>query len=143
MLPVGDGWPRRKLGGVTAGDGVTAAQLTSKRLVLEPLRVEHVDGLAPVLNDPALHGFIGGVPMAASQLRARFGHQVRGRSPDGRERWLNWAVRELTAVKAVGTVQATVTGHQPHHASMAVARSIGLGPTEVIVDGGRRWELSA
>lgn len=167
-------------------DGVTAAWLKSERLVLDPLRVEHVDDLAPVLNDPALHDFIRGVPMDVTQLRARFERQVRGRSPDGHECWLNWTVRERTARTAVGTVQATVTGHQPtasaelawvighahqgrgfaqeavgvmvswlrergvrrlrahihpgHPASMAVARSIGLAPTDVIVGGERRWE---
>jgi len=173
---------------VKGADGVTAAWLKSERLVLDPLRVEHADDLAPVLNDSALHDFIGGVPMDVAQLRARFERQVRGRSPDGHKRWLNWTVRELAAGKAVGTVQATVTGHPPtasaelawvigrahqgrgfaqeavglmvswlrergirrlgahihprHHASMAVARSISLAPTDVIVDGERRWELS-
>ncbi len=84
------------------------ARLESDRLVLEPLRVEHAEELAPVLDDPALHEFIGGRPASAARLRARFARQVAGRSPDGRERWLNWVVRLRASGAAVGTVQATV-----------------------------------
>ena len=37
-------------------------RLESERLVLEPLRVEHAEELAPLLDDPRLHEFIGGDP---------------------------------------------------------------------------------
>jgi RimJ/RimL family protein N-acetyltransferase len=83
--------------------------LESARLVLEPLRVQHADELAPVLHDPALHEFTGGMPATLPELRARFERQAHGRSPDGRDRWLNWVVRERATGHAVGTVQATVT----------------------------------
>ncbi len=87
-------------------------RLESDRLVLEPLRVEHADELVPVLNDPALHEFIDGRPAGAEELRARFGRQVRGHSPDGSERWLNWVVRLRATGAPVGTVQATVSFQQ-------------------------------
>jgi RimJ/RimL family protein N-acetyltransferase len=89
---------------------LTASRLESARLVLEPLRPEHADELAPVLDDIALHAFIGGEPDSAEQLRARFERQAGGRSPDGRDAWLNWTVRARPSGKAVGTMQATVTG---------------------------------
>ncbi|MGH2851405.1 MAG: GNAT family N-acetyltransferase [Solirubrobacteraceae bacterium] len=154
--------------------------------VTDPLRPEHADELAPVLDDASLHRYIGGEPAGIEELRARVERQVRGGSLDGRERWLNWTVRERLTGRAVGTVQATVSGsernlvaalawvigstHQgqgfakeatgvmaswlrergagclrahihPHHdASMAVARHIGLQPTNVMVDGELRWE---
>jgi enoyl-CoA hydratase/carnithine racemase/RimJ/RimL family protein N-acetyltransferase len=162
------------------------ARLESDRLVLEPLRVEHADELAPVLDDPALHEFIGGRPATRDELRRRFARQVKGRSPDGRDEWLNWTVRVRATGRAIGLAQATVTTdaagqtadlawmiaaayqgqglakeatglvaawlrergvdrfgahiHPEHHASMAVARSIGLTPNETLKDGEIRWQ---
>jgi len=87
---------------------LSARELESERLLLEPLRADHADELAPVLGDVALHRFIGGTPPGAAELRERFARQARGHSPDGRERWLNWVVRDRATGLAVGTVQATV-----------------------------------
>jgi RimJ/RimL family protein N-acetyltransferase len=163
------------------------ARLESDRLVLEPLRVEHADELAPVLDDPALHEFTGGQPATPGELRRRFERQVKGRSPDGHDEWLNWIVRVRATGQAAGIAQATVTTvdaggrtsadlawvigtpyqgqglakeatglvaawlrergvdrlgahiHPEHHASMAVARSIGLVPTDVLADGEITW----
>ncbi len=165
---------------------ITAIRLELIRLVLEPLQTEHADELAPVLDDASLHRFIGREPLSVDELRARFDRQTRGWSPDGRERWLNWMVRQGATDRAIGTVQATVTRREPatvaelawvigssfqrqgfakeavqlvaawlreqgvgclrahihprHDASMAVARSIGLRPTGVMVDGEIRWD---
>lgn len=169
-----------------SADCLTACRLESERLALEPLRPQHAEELAPVLDDIALHHFVGGRPESARTLRARFERQVIGRSPDGRERWLNWTVRVRSTGEAVGTMQATVGGaerqtiaelawvvgvshqrqgiakesaalvaswlrthgvsvlrahiHPAHHASMGVARSIGLLATDVITHGEVRWE---
>ena len=169
-----------------AVDRLESDRLESDRLVLEPLRVEHADELAPLLDDPALHEFIGGRPATPDELRRRFERQVKGRSPDGRDHWLNWTVRERATGRAVGIAQATVrtdaaghsadlawviatpyqgqglakeaTGlvaawlrergadrlgahiHPDHRASMAVARSIGLAPTDALIDGEIRWQ---
>ncbi|MGH2858590.1 MAG: GNAT family N-acetyltransferase [Solirubrobacteraceae bacterium] len=160
--------------------------LESERLVLEPLRTEHADELAPVLGDAALYRYIGGRPPDAAEVHARVARQLAGRAPDGHERWLNWTVRERRRGRVVGTVQATVTRehgcqiaelawvigvahqrqgfaseaaglvavwlrsldvrllrahiHPDHDASNAVARAIGLTPTDVIKDGERCWE---
>ena len=89
-----------------------ATRLETDRITLEPLRVEHADELAPVLDDPALHEFIGGRPASAARLRARFTRQVAGRSPDGRDLWLNWVIRLQATGAAVGTVQATVRSRE-------------------------------
>jgi RimJ/RimL family protein N-acetyltransferase len=101
----------------TAAGRVTAERLESVRLVLEPLRPEHADELARVLDDVSLHRFTGGSPLAPEELRTRFDLQARGVSSDGRDRWLNWVVRERATGRAVGTVQATVRG--PESASIA------------------------
>jgi RimJ/RimL family protein N-acetyltransferase len=92
---------------------LNAQPLESTRLLLEPLRVDHADELAPVLDDPALHRFIGGAPATVNELRNRFERQTRGESPDGRASWLNWVVRERATNRVVGTVQATVKAGDP------------------------------
>ncbi len=162
------------------------AELSSDRLVLEPLRVEHADEMVAVLDDPELHTYIGGEPATLDALRATYARQVVGHSADGSERWLNWIVRRRDDGRAVGYVQASATreegrstaevawvigtGHQgrgyageaaqlavhwlraqgvgtivahvhpDHLASIAVARKVGLHPTDQVVDGEIRWE---
>ncbi len=71
--------------------------------------MEHADEMARLLDDPALHRFIGGEPASAVALHERYTRQVVGHSPDGSQRWLNWVVRRRDAGQAVGTTQATVT----------------------------------
>jgi RimJ/RimL family protein N-acetyltransferase len=82
--------------------------LETERLQLEPLTTAHADEMAPLLDDAALHAYVGGAPLSLEELRARYARQEGGRSPDGRERWLNWICRERRSGVAVGYVQATV-----------------------------------
>ncbi|WP_147917062.1 GNAT family N-acetyltransferase [Ruania zhangjianzhongii] len=89
-------------------DFAPPATLTSKRLRLEPLRTEHAEEMAPVLDDPDLHTFIGGAPATLEGLRGRYSRQATGRSADGSQLWFNWILRQEDG-QAVGTVQATVT----------------------------------
>jgi RimJ/RimL family protein N-acetyltransferase len=93
--------------------------LQTPRLQLEPLRVEHADELAPVLDDVRLHVFVGGRPLTVDQLRERYARLVAGWSPDRSERWLNWVVRERESGSAVGMVQATVKPGPPAQAHLA------------------------
>jgi RimJ/RimL family protein N-acetyltransferase len=95
---------------------VALARLESERLVLEPLRVVHVDELAPLLDDPDLHEYIGGEPPTRDELRRRVELREQG----------------------IDRLAACIDPR--HAASMAVARSIGLVPTETIVDGEVRWQ---
>ncbi|MGZ4602692.1 MAG: GNAT family N-acetyltransferase [Kineosporiaceae bacterium] len=48
---------------------MTDVALRGPRLDLEPLRVEHAEEMAPLLDDPELHRFIGGEPARLEQLR--------------------------------------------------------------------------
>src|SRR6202050_3428644 len=91
---------------------LSAGPLASERLTLEPLAPAHADELVHVLDDPALHRFTGGEPLRVDELRTRFERQARGESPDGRDVWLNWVVRERVSGRAVGTVQATLPGRE-------------------------------
>ena len=90
-------------------DWPAQGRLHTARLDLEPLRDGHADELAPVLDDPALHEFIGGAPVPVAALRERYARLAGGRSPDGSQRWLNWVLRLRENGRPVGTVQATVT----------------------------------
>jgi RimJ/RimL family protein N-acetyltransferase len=93
---------------VTPGPWEATAVLETDRLVLEPLRVEHAEEMAPLLADEALHEFIGGRPESVDELRARYRRQARGVSDDGAERWFNWVLRRRDTGALAGTVQATV-----------------------------------
>ncbi|MGP3770261.1 GNAT family N-acetyltransferase [Streptomyces sp. SDT5-1] len=72
-----------------------------------PLRVEHADEMAGVLDDPALHTYIGGAPDTIEELRARYRRMLAG-SPEPGVDWLNWVVQLRADTRLVGTVQATV-----------------------------------
>ncbi|MCX5391147.1 GNAT family N-acetyltransferase [Streptomyces sp. NBC_00094] len=82
--------------------------LRTRRLDLVPLAVAHAEEMAAVLADPALHTFIGGAPLTAPELRARYERLTAG-SPDPAVVWANWVVRLRDEDRLAGTVQATVT----------------------------------
>lgn len=86
-----------------------AAAISTERLELEPLAVEHAEEMAVVLGDPALHTFIGGAPSTVDDLRARYRRMLEG-SPESDVSWLNWVIRLRDEDCLTGTVQATVTG---------------------------------
>ena len=73
--------------------------LVGPRILLEPLRTDHADEMAALLDDPALYAYIGGGPASVSELRARYARQVAGPGPDGGEVWLNWVVRRRDGLK--------------------------------------------
>ncbi len=90
-------------------DWPEAPMLQTARLSLEPLSVDHAREMVSVLDDPRLFAFTGGSPSTLDELRQRYRRQVTGWSPDRRERWLNWIVRERGTGQAIGTTQATIT----------------------------------
>jgi RimJ/RimL family protein N-acetyltransferase len=85
-----------------------AEPLTTSRLGLEPLRVDHAAEMVAVLDDPALFTYTGGTPPTEADLRARYQRQAVGVSPDGRHGWLNWVLRLRATRTPIGTVQATL-----------------------------------
>ena len=88
---------------------LVAADISSGRLDLEPLRVDHAAEMAPLLGDVSLYNFIGGDPPSAADVRSRYERQVVGSSADGSQRWLNWVVRLRVGHTPIGYVQATVS----------------------------------
>jgi RimJ/RimL family protein N-acetyltransferase len=82
--------------------------VSSDRLLLEPLMVEHAPAMVAVLADPSLYTFTGGSPPTLKELVERYARQSAGHSPDGSEVWLNWIV--VLGEEPIGYVQATVVG---------------------------------
>lgn len=91
---------------------ITAQAITTRRLDLLPLLVEHAEEMATVLSDPALHTFTGGTPDTRQALRSRY-HRLTAGSPDPTVSWLNWVIRLRDEACLTGTVQATISssGH--------------------------------
>ncbi|SMQ13768.1 Protein N-acetyltransferase, RimJ/RimL family [Streptomyces sp. Ag82_O1-12] len=91
---------------------LAAQAISTERLDLLPLAVEHAEEMAAVLSDPALHTFIGGTPDTPGALRSRYQHMTAG-SADPAVSWLNWVIRLRDESCLTGTVQATVSscGH--------------------------------
>jgi RimJ/RimL family protein N-acetyltransferase len=82
--------------------------IESTALRLEPLVRAHADEMFEPLSAVAIYQYIPGAPPSSvAALRERYTQLESGRSPDGREQWLNWIVR-LNSGQCAGFVQATI-----------------------------------
>lgn len=89
-------------------NAIAATLISTARLNLVPLAVDHAEEMAAVLADPGLYTFTGGAPPASAELRARYQRWAAG-SPDPAVSWCNWVI-ELRADRCLaGTVQATIS----------------------------------
>ena len=102
-----------------------AETISTERLDLLPLQVEHAAEMAAVLGDPALHTFTGGTPETPEGLLARYERLVAGPS-DPTVSWLNWVVSLRAEGRLTGTMQATITP-DPRGSVAEVAWVIGSG----------------
>ena len=85
------------------------ARLETPRLLLEPILPAHASMLNESLQDEELYRFIPqNPPPSLEALTDRYDFLSARRSPDGREAWLNWAVRERTSGDYAGMLEATV-----------------------------------
>jgi [ribosomal protein S5]-alanine N-acetyltransferase len=83
--------------------------LETPRLLLEPLETHHAPALYAALQASELYTFIPRDPPATPDtLAARYKVLSSRHSPDGREDWLNWAMRHRATGAYVGTIEATV-----------------------------------
>ena len=84
--------------------------LRTDRLLLDPLRVAHAPAMFPLLQDPTIYTHLDfGPPPTLAHLQDRYTRLEARRSPDGRERWLNWIIFALAEpTQPLGVVQATV-----------------------------------
>ncbi|MCC3290816.1 GNAT family N-acetyltransferase [Arthrobacter sp. zg-Y1110] len=88
-----------------------AALIITERFTLEPLGVHHAAEMAKALAGTAIYKYIGGQAPTAEELEKRYAAQSVGSSPDGRQTWLNWIIREQG--RSIGFVQATVEADGP------------------------------
>ncbi len=81
--------------------------MSAGAIVLEPLREAHAVSLFPLLCDAELWAYTDDEPPESiSALAERYRRLESRRSPDGLQRWLNWAI--VTPEGVAGFVQATV-----------------------------------
>jgi RimJ/RimL family protein N-acetyltransferase len=93
-----------------SADNASVETLHTTRLVLEPLVEAHADALYPLLCEPRQLEYLDqGPPESLDALRRGYRKLESRRSPDGTQRWLNWAiVVSDESANPVGFVQATV-----------------------------------
>jgi len=78
-------------------------------IVIEPLTPSHAESMFPGLCDVRGYTFLAEEPPEdVAALRARYAFLAGGGSPDGREVWLNWAIR--SEIGLLGYTQATLRG---------------------------------
>lgn len=87
--------------------------ITSVRLRLEPLSVEHALGMVEVLADASMYEYTGGEAPSLEQLQRRYAAQSVEHSEDGLQGWFNWIVKPNDSNVAIGFVQATVEQSGP------------------------------
>ncbi len=88
---------------------MTTSPLQTVRLDLEPVSPAHADEMVGLLADRALYAFYDDeASPTLDELRARYARWAGGASPDGRETWCTWILRERSTGSCAGFVQATV-----------------------------------
>ncbi len=85
----------------------------SARLIIAPLAPEHAGELFAALDDPAVHQWLDTPAPASAEALAQDIRRLQRGPADGNECWLNWALRRRDSGACIGTLQATVQGHQP------------------------------
>jgi len=91
----------------------TTTLLSSERLRIEPLRIEHTEQVMSDLQDPAIYRYLPGDPPSPQALHRRHAAWVVGHSPDGGELWLNWVAFLGDTMLPIGTAQATLPRQGP------------------------------
>jgi ribosomal-protein-alanine N-acetyltransferase len=87
------------------------ARLETTRLLLEPILPSHAPVLYGSMQEEQLYRFIPqNPPETLEALTDRYDFLSARRSPDGREVWLNWAVRDRGSGEYAGTLETTVYG---------------------------------
>jgi RimJ/RimL family protein N-acetyltransferase len=116
---------------------VILEDISSEQSVLIPLVSADADDLVGLLDEPELREWISVDDIGA--LRARFAAWESRRSPDGSEIWLNWVVRERRDGRALGWVQATVSGTEASVAYALLPAERGAGVASDALRALTRW----
>ena len=85
-------------------------EIVTRRCTLEPLLASHAPELFVGLQDPSLYTYLPGVPPSSlGELQARFQKLETRKSPNQRQLWLGWAVRETKGGHCIGRLEATLS----------------------------------
>lgn len=96
------------------------SEMRISRLRLVPILARDAENMHRGLQAVSLYRFIPGEPPASVEdLRSRYARLESGRSPDGRERWYNWIVRNAASDNHAGFVQATIGAEDGSICSLA------------------------
>lgn len=106
---------------------IALVRIPAGAVTLDPLTPADAHELAPLLEDPGLHQFIGGEPFVGRELEARYRRLAQGAPPGSGECWHNWTIRRRADGRAVGTAQATVAGTNAALAWVVASRWQGHG----------------
>jgi RimJ/RimL family protein N-acetyltransferase len=85
-------------------------ELSTDRLVLEPITTRHAEELCSLFADAELHRYLPSDPPSLEVQRTQCERWARRRSPDGTELWLNWAARHRADNQVIAHLQAGVVG---------------------------------
>ena len=103
-------------------------ELSTDRLILEPLRIEHADDMVAVLAPRELYTYYPEQDSPTlDELRATYARQTRGHSQDGTQTWHNWIIRSRSANEVIGFIQVTVTEDRAEIAWVVGVPWQGLG----------------
>lgn len=85
--------------------------LETARLSISALKPEDADELFEPFSDPELYRFIScEAPESRESLRAKFEKICMGKSPDGKQTWLNWNAKNKSSGKCSGFYEVTIEG---------------------------------
>lgn len=83
--------------------------ITTERLAIEKLAAFHAPALYALFQDEAIYTYIPQVPPENVQsLHDRYQKLENTVSPDGKELWLNWAIRLKDKPVYIGRFEATI-----------------------------------
>jgi ribosomal-protein-alanine N-acetyltransferase len=83
--------------------------LKTERLIIEPLKGSHAPALYSLFQDQVIYDYIPQLPPDNVQtLQDRYQKLENTESPDGKELWLNWAIRLKNEPVYIGRFEATV-----------------------------------
>ncbi|MBU5465880.1 GNAT family N-acetyltransferase [Virgibacillus sp. MSJ-26] len=84
-------------------------KITSKSLMLEPLKKDHASRLFEVLKDPKIYNYIPENPPTSEETLAnKFDVLSKGAPSHLDEIWLNYALYDSEISQYIGTLQATI-----------------------------------
>lgn len=83
--------------------------LATDRLTLEPISGKHAVHFFPLMQNMAIYKWISFLPpKSIDQLQAWWQQRESRLSPDGKEAWLNWAVKRKSDGAYVGKLDAEI-----------------------------------